>query len=351
MSSKFTECTLGQMYRTVDANGQVLGGPMRYLSAGLAEQGYAKLGRVLATIFALMCIGGSLGGGNMFQANQSFQAVQDVVPLFEGRGWLYGIMLAVVVGAVILGGIKRIGKAAAIIVPVMCGVYVLAGVWILATHASEVPAAFGQIVSEAFTPEAGRGGLIGVLIQGFRRAAFSNEAGTGSASIAHSAAATDEPVREGIVALLEPFIDTIIVCTMTGLVVVITGAYQQEGLEGIAMTSQAFGSVISWFPLVLSFAVVMFAFSTMISWSYYGERCTVYLFGEKAVIPYKLVFLIFVFFGSVFKLGNVLDFSDLMILGMAFPNIMGILFLTGKVKAALDEYWSRYLSGEMKRVT
>ena len=350
MSSKFTECTLGQMYRTVDANGQVLGGPMRYLSAGLAEQGYAKLGRVLATIFALMCIGGSLGGGNMFQANQSFQAVQDVVPLFEGRGWLYGIMLAVVVGAVILGGIKRIGKAAGIIVPVMCGVYVLAGLWILATHASEVPAAFGQIVSEAFTPEAGRGGLIGVLIQGFRRAAFSNEAGTGSASIAHSAAATDEPVREGIVALLEPFIDTIIVCTMTGLVVVITGAYQQEGLEGIAMTSQAFGSVISWFPLVLSFAVVMFAFSTMISWSYYGERCTVYLFGEKAVIPYKLVFLTFVFFGSVFKLGNVLDFSDLMILGMAFPNIMGILFLTGKVKAALDEYWSRYLSGEMKRV-
>ncbi|MGB0641550.1 MAG: alanine/glycine:cation symporter family protein, partial [Myxococcota bacterium] len=324
MSSKFTECSLGQMYRTVDANGQVLGGPMRYLSVGLAEQGHAKLGKVLAIMFAVMCIGGSFGGGNMFQANQSFQAVQEVVPLLEGRGWLYGIILAILVATVILGGIKRIGMAAGIIVPVMCGVYVLAGLWILGTHAAEVPDAFMKIVSEAFTPEAGRGGLIGVLIQGFRRAAFSNEAGTGSASIAHSAAATDEPVREGIVALLEPFIDTIIVCTMTGLVVVITGAYQQP-LEGIAMTSQAFGSVISWFPLVLSFAVVMFAFSTMISWSYYGERCTVFLFGPKAVIPYKLVFLAFVFFGSVFKLGNVLDFSDLMILGMAFPNILGML--------------------------
>ncbi len=348
MSSKFTECSLGQMYRTVDDKGQVLGGPMRYLSVGLAEQGYAKLGRVLAIIFALMCIGGSLGGGNMFQANQSFEAVQEVVPLFEDRGWLYGIMLAIVVAAVILGGIKRIGKAASVIVPVMCGVYVLAGLWILATHAGEVPDALGKIITEAFTPEAGRGGFIGVLIQGFRRAAFSNEAGTGSASIAHSAAATDEPIREGIVALLEPFIDTIIVCTMTGLVVVITGAYELD-LKGIAMTSHAFGSVISWFPLVLSFAVVMFAFSTMISWSYYGERCTKYLFGEVAVLPYKFVFLIFVFFGSVFKLGNVLEFSDLMILGMAFPNILGILFLTGKVKAALDDYWGRYQSGEMKR--
>jgi alanine or glycine:cation symporter, AGCS family len=348
MSSKFTECTLGQMYRTVDDKGQVMGGPMRYLSAGLAERGMAPLGKVLAVVFCLMCIGGSLGGGNMFQANQSYQAVQEVVPLFAEYNWLYGVFLAAIVGVVILGGIKRIGKVAELIVPLMCGVYVLAGMWILLSNAGEVPTALGKIVGEAFSPEAGRGGLVGVLIQGFRRAAFSNEAGTGSASIAHSAAATDEPVREGIVALLEPFIDTIIVCTMTGLVVVITGAYELD-LEGIAMTSHAFGSVISWFPLVLSFAVVMFAFSTMISWSYYGERCTVYLFGSGAVIPYKILFMVCVFFGSVFKLGNVLGFSDLMILGMAFPNILGILFLTGKVKAALDDYWGRYQSGEMKR--
>lgn len=351
MSSKFTECTLGQMYRKVDENGSVLGGPMRYLDAGLDEMGVGALGKVLAVVFAVMCIGGSLGGGNMFQANQSYAAVSELFPFLTlGDGLLYGIILAVSVGLVILGGIKRIGLAAGVIVPIMCGVYVLASLWILIVHASEVPAAFGTIISGAFTPEAGYGGIIGVLVQGFRRAAFSNEAGVGSASIAHSAASTDEPVREGIVALLEPFIDTIIVCTMTGLVVVITGAYHQDTGDGVLMTSAAFGSVIDWFPMVLSFAVVSFAFSTMISWSYYGERCAIYLFGTGASLPYKLIFLVFVVFGSVFKLGNVLDFSDLMILGMAFPNILGMLFLSNKVRDALNNYWERYTSGKMERV-
>ncbi len=351
MSSKFTECTLGQMYRKVDEKGVVLGGPMRYLDAGLQELGLGKMGKALAVIFALMCIGGSLGGGNMFQANQSYAAIAEIVPMLgAGDGLLYGILLAIAVGAVILGGIKRIGMAASVLVPVMCGVYLLAALWILLMHAADVPAALGTIFSEAFSPEAGKGGLIGVLVQGFRRAAFSNEAGVGSAAIAHSAASTEEPVREGIVASLGPFIDTIIVCTMTGLVVVITGAYQQETGDGVLMTSAAFGSVISWFPLVLSFAVVSFAFSTMISWSYYGERCATYLFGEAASLPYRLLFLVFVVFGSVFKLGNVLDFSDLMILGMAFPNILGLLLLSNKVKAALDDYWGRYTSGKMKRV-
>ena len=347
MSSKFAECTLGQMYREVDDQGRVSGGPMRYLDKGLSEMGLGALGKPLAVIFAVMCIGGSLGGGNMFQANQSFAAVADVVPLLADYDWLYGIMLAGLVGMVILGGIKRIGAAASGIVPLMCGIYVLAALYIMITHASEVPTAFGIIVDQAFTPEAGRGGIIGVLIQGFRRAAFSNEAGIGSASIAHSAATTEEPVREGIVALLEPFIDTIIVCTMTGLVVVITGAYTQDTGDGVLMTSAAFGSVLEWFPLVLSFAVVMFAFSTMISWSYYGERCATYLFGAWASTPYKIVFLFFVFFGSVFKLGNVLDFSDLMVLGMAFPNILGVVILSGKVKTALDDYWTRLKAGEM----
>ena len=348
MSSKFTECTLGQMYRTVDDNGTVLGGPMRYLDVGLAEMGQSGLGKVLAVVFALMCIGGSFGGGNMFQANQSYAAIAEIVPaLTVGDGLLYGVILAVAVGLVILGGIKRIGLAAGVIVPVMCGVYVLAALWILIVHAAEVPAAFTTIITEAFAPTAVEGGVIGVLVQGFRRAAFSNEAGVGSASIAHSAASTDEPVREGIVALLEPFIDTIIVCTMTGLVVVITGAYQQDTGDGVLMTSAAFGSVIDWFPLVLSFAVVSFAFSTMISWSYYGERCATYLFGPAASLPYKMIFLVFVVFGSVFKLGNVLDFSDLMILGMAFPNILGMLFLSNKVRDALNDYWGRYTDGTM----
>jgi AGCS family alanine or glycine:cation symporter len=352
MSSKFTECTLGQMYRTVDSKGTVLGGPMRYLDVGLKELGQGPMGKVLAVVFAVMCIGGSFGGGNMFQANQSYAAVKEIVPLLAvGDGLLYGVVLAFFVGLVILGGIKRIGLAAGIIVPVMCGVYVLAALYILLVNVDQIPAAFSTIITEAFAPTAVEGGIIGVLVQGFRRAAFSNEAGVGSASIAHSAASTDEPVREGIVALLEPFIDTIIVCTMTGLVVVITGAYLEDTGDGVLMTSAAFGSVIDWFPLVLSFAVVSFAFSTMISWCYYGERCATYLFGEAASLPYKAIFLLFVVFGSVFKLGNVLDFSDLMILGMAFPNILGMLLLSNKVHAALNDYWGRYTGGKMPRVS
>ena len=350
MSSKFAECTLGQMYRTIGADGRVMGGPVRYLETGLKELGMGGLGKVLAVVFAVMCIGGSLGGGNMFQANQSYAAVAEVVPIFADYAWLYGLMLAGIVALVIVGGIKSIGKVAGVIVPVMCGVYVLAGLWIVGVHAAEVPAAFMQIIGEAFTPEAGKGGLVGVLIIGFQRAAFSNEAGIGSASIAHSAASTDEPVREGIVALLEPFIDTIIVCTMTGLVVVVTGAYKGDA-QGVVMTANAFGSVLSWFPLVLSLAVVLFAFSTMISWSYYGERCWSYLFGDKPVVGmiYKGVFLVAVFFGAVFNLGSVLDFSDLMVLGMAFPNILGVVLLSTKVRAALDDYWGRLKSGQMKR--
>ncbi len=344
MSSKFTECTLGQLYRTTDQQGNTLGGPMRYLDVGLAEMNLGGLGKVLAIVFALMCMGGSFGGGNMFQANQSFVAVSSLVPFladWEYGSLLYGVVLAVLTGIVILGGIKSIGKVAEIIVPLMCGIYLLAGGFILLSNASMVPSAFGVIFEQAFATESAFGGLIGALIQGFRRAAFSNEAGVGSASIAHSAAATNEPVSEGIVALLEPFIDTIIVCTMTGLVVVITGAYLDTSLDGVAMTSAAFGSVIPWFPVLLSIAVFFFAFSTMISWSYYGERCAIYLFGEKASQPYKFVFLFFIIMGSTIKLGNVLDFSDLMILGMAFPNILGLFLLSGKVRGALDDYWTR----------
>jgi alanine or glycine:cation symporter, AGCS family len=353
MSSKFSECTLGQMYRHVDANGVVSGGPFRYLHAGLKDLGIGPLGRVLSVVFAIMCIGGSLGGGNMFQANQSFEIVADTLsgidPALAPSAMLYGLVLAGLVGMVILGGIKRIGSAAGYIVPAMCGMYVVAAGYILIVNASAVPAAFGTMFSGAFSLDAGIGGLLGALIQGFRRAAFSNEAGVGSASIAHSAAATDEPVREGIVALLGPFIDTIIVCTMTGLVVVVTGAYLGDvGGGGVLMTSVAFGSAVSWFPYILTVAVVLFAFSTMISWSYYGERCATFLFGPKASIPYKILFLICVFLGSVFKLGNVLDFSDLMILGMAFPNILGVILLSGKVKRGLDDYWGRVKSGEIK---
>jgi AGCS family alanine or glycine:cation symporter len=365
MSAKFTECTLGQKYREVRPNGQVMGGAMYYLSKGLAEMRMPKLGKGLAAMFAILCIGGSLGGGNTFQVNQSLNALSETIPFFDGglneagvrevaNGWVYGLTMSILVGIVIIGGIKRIASTAEKIVPTMCGVYVAACLYILFTHGSEIGSAFALIFDNAMHPSAAFGGFIGVLVTGFKRAAFSNEAGVGSAAIAHSAAKTAYPVREGIVALLEPFIDTIVVCTMTGLVIVITGAYDPgtlvageavfapylDNANGAGLTSQAFGSVIAWFPYVLSAAVALFAFSTMISWSYYGERCWAYFFGDKASLSYKILFLTFTFLGSVITSQNVLDFGDLMILGMAFPNILGVVLLSGKVRNDLTSYWS-----------
>jgi AGCS family alanine or glycine:cation symporter len=351
MSSKFTECALGQLYRKVDATGTVSGGPMRYLKDGVTALGGRRmkaLGSGLAILFSVLCIGASFGGGNMFQANQSYAQVAEVVPFLDGAlgSVLYGVGLAFLVGVVIIGGIRRIATVASFIVPFMCGVYVLAGLYILVKNAGQVPAALGFIVTEAFTPEAGFGGIAGVLVQGFRRAAFSNEAGIGSAAIAHSAAATDEPVREGLVAVLEPFIDTIIVCTMTASVLVVTGAYKEPG-EGVVMTSHAFGTALPWFPKVLSFAVLLFAFSTMISWSYYGERCWAFLFGPRLSMIYRGLFVLFVVLGAILDLGAVLEFSDLMLLGMSFPNVLGMILLSGKLDTALRDYWGRYRSGAM----
>lgn len=362
MASKFTECSLGQMYRQERPDGSIMGGAMYYLSRGLADMGLGFLGKILAVFFVILCIGGSLGGGNTFQVNQSLRALSETIPWLEDHGWVYGVVMTVLVGAVILGGIKSIAKVAEKIVPTMCGVYVIACLIVILGNVSAVPGAFGTIIEGAFTPMAGFGGMIGVLVQGFKRAAFSNEAGVGSAAIAHSAAKTPYPVREGIVALLEPLIDTIIVCTMTALVIVITGAYQRvdasgsatefatylESANGAGLTSQAFATTIPWFPYVLSVAVVLFAFSTMISWSYYGERCWVWLFNESSSIFYKIIFLAFVFMGSIITAQNVLDFGDLMILGMAIPNVLGVVILSGKVKKALDEYMAKLKAGEMQ---
>jgi len=350
MSSKFVECTLGQLYREVDKNGRVSGGPMRYLATGLGELGLPRLGKNLAILFALLCVGGSFGGGNMFQANQSYELVKRAIPALQGQAWLYGLLMAFLVGVVIIGGIRRIGAVAGYIVPFMCGIYVLAGLFILLVNAQNLVPALFKIVQEAFTPQAGLGGMIGVLITGFRRAIFSNEAGIGSASIVHSAAATDEPVREGIVALMEPFIDTVVICTMSGLVVVVTDAYIGDHGDGSAITAYAFATVIPWFPDLLALSVFFFAFSTMISWSYYGERCWSFVFGHKSAMTYRLLFLVFTFLGPILNLANVLTFSDLMILGMAFPNIFGAVLLSKKVKSALDDYWKRYKSGVMRPV-
>jgi alanine or glycine:cation symporter, AGCS family len=355
MSSKFAECTLGQRYRTIDADGHVTGGPMVYLKTGLAEIGHATLGRVLSVIFAGMCIGASFGGGNMFQSNQAFALVREEVPLLASEmGQIgFGAVLVIFVGLVIIGGIRRIGEVASILVPGMCLLYMICGVLILLNHANEVPAALGLIVNKAFSFEAGLGGFVGTLVQGFRRAAFSNEAGVGSAAIAHSAARTDEPIREGLVALLEPFIDTIIVCTTTALVIVVTGAWNDpEAGKGISMTASAFATVFPWFPKVLTVIAVLFAFSTMISWSYYGERSWIYLFGGRTILAYQLVFLAFTFGGVVFQDADVvLEFGDLMILGMAFPNIAGVILLAPLVKGELDRYFERLAAGEFSRTS
>jgi AGCS family alanine or glycine:cation symporter len=349
MSSKFAECTLGQKYKVVRSDGHVSGGPMHYLKTGLEELGLPRLGAFLAPLFALMCVGGSFGGGNMYQSNQAYAQLASVFPFLDHTAGAigFGLLLAFAVGLVIVGGIVRIGEVAAAIVPFMCGLYVLCGAAILLLHADSLGAGLGIIVSSAFSGKAAAGGAVGALIQGFRRAAFSNEAGCGSAAIAHSAARTDEPVREGMVALLEPFVDTIVVCTMTGLILVVTGVYADPNSgEGIRMTSAAFATVFAWFPVLLSMIAVLFAFSTMISWSYYGQQCWVRLFGVRSVLTYQALFLLFPSAGAIFQATAVVNFGDMMILGMAFPNLLGVALLSGMVKTELDGYWSKFKAGE-----
>ena len=345
MSSKFTECALGQKYRKVRKDGRIMGGAMHYLSQGLKDKNLAGLGGFLAGLFCLLCIGGSLGGGNSFQVVQSLDMIKTVVPTLSDHSWVYGLVMVILVGLVILGGIKSIAKVASLVVPIMCGVYLLACLFILGTHFSEIPSAFRLIIQQAFSPDAAFGGFLGVLIIGVKRAVFSNEAGIGSAAIAHSAAKVKNPIEEGVVALLEPFIDTIVVCTMTALVIIITGAYLNPSNaefiannQGGALTSAAMAGVIPWFPYILAIAVFLFAFSTMISWSYYGERCWVYLFGDRSSLAFKMLFLVFTFLGSIITATNILDFSDLMILGMAFPNILGLLILSGSIRKDLNHY-------------
>ncbi len=406
MSSKFTECTLGQIYRRTDSKGQVSGGPMRYLSEGLREKGFGPLGSVLAVLFALLCIGGAFGGGNTFQISQSLDAIKTEIPILNEYNWLYGLAMAVGVGLVIVGGIKSIGKVAGRIVPFMCVGYVLCAIYILVVNRADIPDAFQAIYDGAFNWEAGWGGFLGCMVIGIKRAVFSNEAGTGSASIAHSAAKTDIPVREGYVALLEPFIDTVVVCTMTALVIIITGVVSdhsqkvpletlqqeltlivepnfdvstlsQQDVEaflvdrkpeldpngdgqitvadmvklnrGAYFTKEAFARggppFFKWF---LYAAVVMFAFSTCISWYYYGERCFTALFGTWSSGLFKIMFLTSTFLGSVISAGNIRDFSDMMILGMAFPNMLGMYFLSSKVRGQLNDYIEGLRSGDIK---
>lgn len=364
MSTKFVECTLGVKYRDVGEDGTIYGGPMYYLSKGLKERGFKNLGKVLGVLFAILCVGASFGGGNAFQSNQATVQISSMLGLEGGAtGVLIGVIIAVLVGIVIIGGIKRIASVTEKVVPFMAGIYIIASLVIIFSHASYIDDAFILIFDGAFSPMAGLGGLIGVIIVGFQRAAFSNEAGAGSAAIAHSAVRTKYPASEGVVALLEPFIDTVVICTMTALVIIffnIDGTNMQSvfqygaagdsasvllnsdgsAIGGVDLTSMAFDAVIPGFSYVLTIAIVLFAFSTMISWSYYGLQSWKYLFGrgKTADMAYKILFLLFIVIGAAATLDAVIKFSDAMILALVFPNMIGLLFLFPKVREEMKKY-------------
>ncbi len=358
MSTKFVECTLGVKYRDVGEDGTVYGGPMYYLTKGLQEKGFARLGKALAVIFAFLCIGASFGGGNAAQSNQAAMQLVESFGMTGGNArTIIGVVMMIVVGIIIIGGIKRIAQVTEKVVPLMALMYILACLYIIITNFSFVDDAFGMIFSQAFNPQAGLGGLLGVLITGFRRAAFSNEAGAGSASIAHSAVKTKYPASEGLVALLEPFIDTVVICTMTALVIIIFNGdntvftYGGEGgvvmingvaSEGAGITAAAFSKYISFSGPFLTIAVVLFAVSTMISWSYYGLQSWMYIFGKSKVseIVYKLMFLLFIVIGAAGDMSSVWAFSDAMILALVFPNMIGLLILFPRVKEELGKYLS-----------
>ncbi|MGF1551624.1 MAG: alanine/glycine:cation symporter family protein [Paracoccaceae bacterium] len=369
MATKFTECTLGVKYRNEYPNGFVSGGPMYYMTKGFQERGL-KGGTVFAVLFCFFTILGALGGGNMFQANQAHAQIANVVGDFPG--WITGIVLAAITFAVIAGGLKSIARVTEKVVPFMGIFYVVVSIAILIVHAEDILWAFGRIIEGAFTGLGVVGGFTGALIQGFRRAAFSNEAGIGSAAIAHSAVRTKEPVTEGYVALLEPFIDTVVICTMTALVIVITGVLQVDpetglyvwnaeagqiategGVSGVALTSAAYAQVFSWFPALLAVAVVLFAFSTMLSWSYYGLKAWTYLLGEGPIkeVIFKIIFCLFIVIGAAASLGPVIDFSDSMLFSMAVVNVIALYLLMPIVRAELERYVAKLKAGEFTRAS
>jgi alanine or glycine:cation symporter, AGCS family len=360
MSSKMAECTLGVKYRRTRPDGTVSGGPMYYLERGIAEvTGRVRTGKALAVTFSVFAIGGAIGGGNMFQANQATAQIIAVTggadsPVGDLR-WIVGLVFAVAVGAVIIGGIKSIARVTEKLVPIMAAVYLLAAFVVILFNLPAVPAAFGEIFSGAFGFESATGGILGALIVGFQRAAFSNEAGIGSAAIAHSAVKTNHPATEGHVARLEPFLDTVIVCTMTALIIVITGAYTDEvagELGGVALTSAAFETVLPWFPNVLAVAVIAFAFSTMLTWSYYGMKATGYLFRDSDVAEttFKVIFCVFVVIGASLSLDPVIGVSDSMLFLMAIPNIIGLYLLARSLKKEIHGYREDVANGVIQKV-
>lgn len=347
MSSKFAECTLGVKFRRENADGSISGGPMFYLDQGLQSRGLPRLGKSLAWYYAVCIIIGSLGVGCMFQSNQAYVQLANVTGGAEGilgdKGWLVGLGLASIVFMVIVGGIKSIARVAQTIVPFMALTYIGSGLFVILANLDRIPFALQQIITGAFSPEGVSGGMLGVMALGFKRAAFSNEAGIGSAAVAHAAVRTHHPVTEGFVALLEPFIDTIIVCSITALVITCTvydPANPVGTASGVELTSAAFASVIPWFPYVLALVVFLFAFSTMVAWSYYGLEGWIYIFGpgKLARHSFNTIFCVFVALGCVAQLEAILDFSDGMVFAMALANILGLYLLAPVVKAEMQDY-------------
>ena len=350
MSLKFAECTLGVKYRFIDDDGRIFGGPMNYLRYGLEKRNLVNLGKFLAILFSVLGVGASFGGGNMLQSNQAFKIVSEQIPFLQGKGFWFGIGFALLVGVVIIGGIKSIAKVTAKVVPGMAILYVLGCLVVIGYHFEYIGGAFLAIYDGAFSAEALKGGFIGVLIIGLQRAAFSSEAGVGSAAIAHSAAKTNHPIADGFTSLVEPFIDTMLVCTMTALVLIFTGKHEtSSGLGGVELTADAFGSVVSWFPSVLAVAVFLFAFSTTVSWSYYGMRSWTFLFGrsKKVELTFKIMYLGFVVLGASVSLGAVLSFADMMILAMSFPNIIGLYIMAPEINADMKIYWQKLKDGKL----
>ena len=359
MTLKFTEVTLSLQYRKFLPDGSVMGGGMRYLSEGLKEKGLEGFGKVLALVFAFFMIGGALGGGNIFQVSQSLGAVKTEITFFATYPWAYGVILATIVGFVIIGGVQSIAKTTEKIVPAMVFIYLGASIYILVVNYALIPHAITTIITEAFSPTAVTGGIIGVMIQGFKRASFSSEAGIGSAPIAHAPSTVKYPIQQGLVALYEPFIDTVVICTITALVIVTTGVYAGgtpelaaliEAKQGAALTSAAYAMTLSWFPTILAISVTLFAFSTMISWSYYGERAWTYLFGSKSSIIFKLIFLVAIVLSTLVEnLSALVDLTDMLFLAMALPNLVGLYLLRNNVKQALNEYTEKLRSGELEK--
>lgn len=338
MATKFAEVTLSLMYRKVDADGKIEGGPIQYLHEGLKELGYARAGRILATVFAIFCLGGAIGGGNMFQSNQTVKILANQIPALASHGWVISAAFALLVGLVLFGSIKRIARVAEAVGPAKGIVYLLCALTIIAVNIEQLPEALSLIFSEAFTGQAAQGGMMGMLVLAFKRALFANEAGLGSAPIAHAAARVHEPAREGSIALMEPLFAAFI-ALLTGLVVVITHAYQGASLEdGVLIAAKAFSTVGDWFTIMLAVCVFLFAYGTTIGWSYYGEIAWIHLFGRKGVKGYYVLYTVACFIGGIATFGVIMDLADLLILGCALPNIIALYLLRGKIRAEMVRY-------------